>query len=189
MISRLCPPRVSQLVGVSVLAGVLVAGCSGTSAHSGSSSSGTSSSAPTSDSSTAVPAPTTQTAEAPCPYLDVEFVKGTVGQHLSKVTVTTLTPPTGPLPRCDFARPNGEVAASVSTRSAKDAADAQGSAMQFAPGGNPVKAGEGGSVLVKTGDKSTVLAAYQGTTVVYVTINQESSLEATEIAQQVLSAV
>lgn len=179
----------SGLFAVGALSALLVAGCTGTSADSAPSSSSTSSTASASDSSTAAPAPTTQAVDQPCPYLDTEFVKGTVGQHLSKVTVTTVTPPTGPLPQCDFARANGEVAVTVSSATIKDAAEAMSLALQFAPDGNPVSAGEGGSVLVKKGGNETVLAAYKGTALVYVTINQESSLEATEVATQALTAV
>lgn len=181
----------SGLFAVGALAALLVAGCSGTSADSGAStsSSSTSSTASASDSSTAAPAPTTQAAEAPCPYLDNGFVKGTIGQILGTVTVTTVTPPPGPLAQCDFALPNGEIAVTVSSVTVKDAAEAMTLALQFAPDGNPVSAGEGGSVLVKKGGNQTVLAAYQGTALVYVTINQESSLEATEIVTQVLTAV
>jgi len=127
--------------------------------------------------------------QAPCPYLDTEFVKDTVGQHLSTVTVTTVTPPPGPLPRCDFARPDGAIAATVSTQTVSGAAEAMQLALQFAPDGNPVTAGEGGSVLVKQGGGETVLAAYRGTALVYVTINQESSLEANAIAAQVFTAL
>ncbi|PRZ42754.1 uncharacterized protein DUF2020 [Antricoccus suffuscus] len=181
----------SGLFAIGALATLLVAGCSGTPAKSDSSSASpsTSSTASASDSSTAAPAPTTQAVEAACPYLDTEFVKGTIGQHLSKVTVTTVTPPTGPLPQCAFARPNGEVAVTVSSTTVTDAAQAMSLALQFAPDGNPVSAGEGGSVLVKKGGNETVLAAYKGTALLYVTINQESSLEATEIATQALSTL
>lgn len=174
------------------MAVLFVAGCTAT-AHDSSASSSTSSTssaaAPASDSSTAAPAPTTQATDEPCPYLDTEFVKDTIGQHLSKVTVTTVTPAPGPLPQCDFARPDGAIAATVSTTTVSGAAEAMNLALQFAPDGNPVSAGEGGSVLIKRGGNETVLAAYQGTALVYVTINQESSLEATEIATQVLTAI
>lgn len=80
-------------------------------------------------------------------------------------------------------------AATISTAAAADAMSANAQALAFAPGGNPVTIGDGGSVLVKQGQNMTVLAAYRGNTIVYVSINQESSLEATEIATQVFTAV
>lgn len=131
----------------------------------------------------------TATAEAPCPYLDIEFVKETIGQNLSSSTVTTITPAPGPGPKCEFTRPNGEIAATVDTAAMANPQAAQQAALEFAPGGNPVEAGEGGSVLVKKGEDLTLLAAYQGPIVVYVTINQESSLEATTLAETVLAAL
>ncbi|GAB3312632.1 hypothetical protein GCM10027298_37970 [Epidermidibacterium keratini] len=168
-----------------------VAGCTTGPSQSAESSSGGET---TQQSSSQAPATTTQqaqtaSAEEPCPYLDIDFMSETVGQQLSTSTVTTITPPPGPGPKCEFTRPNGEIAATVDTLAAADPATAQQTALDFAPGGNPVKAGEGGSVLVKKGEDLTQLAAYQGTLVVFVTINQESSLEATTIAETALAAL
>lgn len=135
------------------------------------------------------PVPVASTVEADCPYLEVGLVQDTVGQKTPTVLVTTTEPAIGPLPTCEFRKPNDEPAALVETATASTTNEAQQLALGFAPGGNPVAAGDGGSVLVKKGEAQTVLGAWRGMTVVYVTINQESSLEAVELAKQVFSAI
>lgn len=176
----------AALFGVLALAGCTT-GPSQSASDSGSET--TSSQQSTSEAPVTTQQAQTATAEAPCPYLDIEFVKETIGQNLSSSTVTTITPAPGPGPKCEFTRPNGEIAATVDTAAMANPQAAQQAALDFAPGGNPVKAGEGGSVLVKKGEDLTLLAAYQGVVVVYVTINQESSLEATTLAETVLAAL
>lgn len=152
-----------------------------------------SSSMPPSSSASAAPAapaaPVTTVTTQPCPYLDISFVENAVGQKTPTVQVTTITPAPGPLPQCVFTRPDKTPAVTISSATAADAAAAKQQALAYAPGGNPVTAGEGGAVLVKQGQNNTLLATYRGMTVVFVSINQESSLEATEIATQVLTAV
>lgn len=150
------------------------------------SSAGTTSAA-LSDAPTAA-APQTSSVEGPCPYLSQDFMELTVGQRIGKIVVTTVTPPPGPLPRCEFQRGSGEPAATVDTLTIAAGQGLQKS-LELVPGGNPVQAGEGGSVVVRKGEAKTELAAFKGTTLVYVSINQESSLEATEIAKSVLEQV
>ena len=133
------------------------------------------------------PAPQVSAVEGPCPYLDQDFVESTVGQQIASVIVTTTTPAPGPLPQCEFRRSSGEPAATVQSVTVDAQKGGLAMALELVPGGNPVSAGDGGSVLVKKGESQTQLAAVQGTTMVIVTINQESSLEATEIAARVLS--
>lgn len=129
----------------------------------------------------------TSTTAGPCPYLTQDDVELVVGQRIAQVTVTTTTPAPGPLPRCEFQRSSGEPVAVVDTLTIA-AGEGMTKSLELVPGGNPVKAGEGGSVVVHQGQAKTELAAYAGTVLVTVTINQESSLEATELAEQVLTA-
>ncbi|MEO9197726.1 MAG: DUF2020 domain-containing protein [Antricoccus sp.] len=140
-------------------------------------------------SSSAPAAPVTTVATGPCPYLDTTFVEDTVGEKIQTVQVTSIGPALGPLPQCVFIGLDKATAATISTAAVADAVSAKAQALAFAPGGNPVTIGDGGSVLVKQGQNMTVFAAYRGNTIVYVAINQESSLEATEIATQVFTAV
>ena len=127
------------------------------------------------------------TVPGPCPYLEQELVEGIVGQKISAVLVTTTTPQTGPLPKCEFQRSSGEPAATTDTLTIK-AGEGLAKSLELVPGGNPVSAGEGGSVIVHQGQDRTDLVAFSGTTLVSVTINQESSLEATDLAETVLAA-
>ncbi|WP_158716436.1 DUF2020 domain-containing protein [Blastococcus sp. Marseille-P5729] len=128
------------------------------------------------------------TVDGPCPYLEQDFIELTIGQRIGKVSVTTTTPAYGPLPRCDFQRGSGEPAAVVDTRTI-EAGQGLEKALEAVPGGNPVDVGEGGSVQVYNGEDRTELAAYEGTTLVTVRLNQESSLEAIEIAGQVFASI
>ncbi|WP_134324136.1 DUF2020 domain-containing protein [Cumulibacter soli] len=129
----------------------------------------------------------TSTAAGECPYLSTEDVAGIVGQMILETLVTTTTPPTGPLPGCTFRTYDDEAAASIETLTI-EAGTGLERALELVPGGNPVDVGEGGSVLVHQGQAQTQLAAFAGTTMVTVTINQESSLEAEELAKLVLAA-
>lgn len=170
-------------------AALMVTGCtaSGGSSEGGSSSSTPAASATDMPATQDTPAPQVSTVEGPCPYLEQSFIEQTAGQKVSKTTVTTTTPPPGPLPRCEFHRSSGEPIAAVDSLTIA-AGDGLAKSLELVPGGNPVNAGEGGSVMVHKGQAKTELAAFQGTTLVLVTINQESSLEAVEIAKQVLAA-
>jgi hypothetical protein len=103
--------------------------------------------------------------------------------------VTTTGVPGGPPPTCTFAKPNGEPALVVEISQAADATAAQTAAVErVAPlGGTAVRdIGDGGGIAV---GPQTVLAVADGTLVVVVTVNQESSLQAREIAQTVVGAV
>ncbi|MEI4271662.1 DUF2020 domain-containing protein [Klenkia sp. LSe6-5] len=127
------------------------------------------------------------TTEQDCPYLDTAFVQDTVGQQTP--TVTTTGVPGGPPPGCTFAKPNGEAALTVEITQAADAVSARTAAVErvAAIGGTAVDdIGDGGGVAV---GQPTVLAVADGLLVVVVTINQQSSLQAREIAQAVVGAV
>ena len=128
------------------------------------------------------------TVEQDCPYLDTGFVTQTVGQQTP--TVTTTGVPGGPPPSCTFTKPDGEAALTVEIVQAADPVAARTAAVErVAPiGGTAVDdIGDGGGIAV--GTAQTVLAVADGTLVVVVTVNQQSSLQAREIAQVVVGAV
>ncbi|MCO7221959.1 DUF2020 domain-containing protein [Klenkia sp. PcliD-1-E] len=172
---------------------LLLAGCGGSTQDAD--PAGPSATPPVPSSSSPAPtttaAPTTAaepvTTEADCPYLDTAYVEDTVGQRTP--TVTTTGVPGGPPPTCTFAKPNGEPALVVEISQAADPVAAQTAAVErVAPlGGTAVRdVGDGGGIAV---GPQTVLAVADGSLVVVVTVNQESSLQAREIAQTVVGAV
>jgi len=141
------------------------------------------------------PAPTTAatssaepvTTEQDCPYLGTTTVEDVVGQKTP--TVTTTGVPGGPPPSCTFAKPNGEAALTVEISQVADSVAARTAAVErvAAIGGTAVTdIADGGGIAV---GPSTVLAVADGTLVVVVTVNQESSLQAREIATAVVGAV
>ncbi len=141
---------------------------------------------------TTAPAPTTAaspvTTEQDCPYLDTATVQDTVGQQTP--TVTTTGVPGGPLPTCTFRKPDDEAAVTVEVSQATDAVAAQTAAVQRVAGigGTAVDdVADGGGIA--SVDGGTVLAVADGTLVVVVTINQESSLQARELALAVTAAL
>lgn len=128
------------------------------------------------------------TTEQDCPYLATAQVEDVVGQRTP--TVTTTGVPGGPPPSCTFAKPNGEPALTVEISQAADAIAARTAAVERVAGigGTAVDdVADGGGIAVAT--DQTVLAVADGTLVVVVTVNQESSLQAREIAQAVVGAV
>ena len=137
------------------------------------------------------PAPTTAepvTTEQDCPYLATGQVEDVVGQRTP--TVTTTGVPGGPPPGCTFAKPDGEPALVVEITQAADPIAARTAAVERVAGigGTAVDdIADGGGIVV--GADQTVLAVADGTLVVVVTVNQESSLQAREIAQAVVGAV
>ncbi len=133
-------------------------------------------------------APTPEAIAQDCPYLDTATVQETVGQRTP--TVTTTGVPGGPPPGCTFAKPDGSPAVVVEISQAADAVAARTAAVQrvAASGGTAVDdVADGGGVVVADGQ--TVLAVADGTLVVVVTINQESSLQARELARVVTAAL
>jgi Domain of unknown function (DUF2020) len=121
--------------------------------------------------------------EGRCPYASIEQVAETVGQHLSRATVT----PTKPFPGCSFYRPNGEQAADIQVTTLATAVAAQARAIALGGrGANPVgKLGDGGVVAVTP--TGALLAVSKGTALVVVRINQRISLEARELAGYVVA--
>ncbi len=107
----------------------------------------------------------------------------TVGQHIERTTYTTTSHEL--VPSCTFYRPDGEPAADVAVTAYPTMVEAQNAAIsRGTSAADPVDdVADGGVVLVAEG--STVLAVTSGRTLLVVTINQASSLEAREIAAEV----
>ena len=129
------------------------------------------------------PAPPRVTVDAPCPYADADTVAETVGQRISRITVTKTRPYVG----CGYYRGDGEKAVDIAVSVLKDPTAAQARAIAL-PGrsANPVDGvGDGGAVAVT--DTGSVLAVSKGRALVVVRINQRVSLEAVEIAKLVVA--
>jgi len=141
------------------------------------------STAPPSPSPTATTTPTPVTADGDCFYLDTGFVEQTVGQRIARTTYTTTSHES--LPGCTFYRSDGEPAADVAITTYDSAVQAQIAAVDVGTAAaNPIDdIADGGVVTVSV--ERTVLAVTSGSTLLVVTINQASSLEARAIAAEV----
>lgn len=178
---------VSRILTLATLA--LVSGCGATAMRAGSNGASEGAGSPTTSATPTVTlAPTPETVEQDCPYLDTATVQDTVGQQTP--TVTTTGVPGGPPPTCTFLKPNDEAAATVEVSQATDAIAAQTAAVQRVAGigGTAVDDIADGGGIAST-DGGTVLAVADGTLVVVVTINQASSLQARELAQAVVAVL
>lgn len=136
-----------------------------------------------SPSPTATTTPTPVTADGDCFYLDTGFVEATVGQRIERTTYTTTSHES--LPGCTFYRSDGEPAADVAITTYDSAVQAQIAAVDLGTAAaNPIDdIADGGVVTVSV--ERTVLAVTSGSTLLVVTINQASSLEARAIAAEV----
>lgn len=140
---------------------------------------------PTLPKPTSTPRPTASTVDAACPYIDTETVKDTIGQHLSRTTVTSTTPH----PSCAFYRPDGGLAAEITVSEQANSIAAQNDALgQVGKDSNPVT-GIGDYGVVAIVDDGALLAVTKGSSLVLIKINQKSSLEAREIAKAVVGAL
>lgn len=130
---------------------------------------------------TAAPTPV----DGPCPYLTTDVAMNTVGQHLTRTTVTA----TKPHPSCAFYRPDGGLAIQITvSQEANPIAAQNGAVTRVGKDANPVN-GIGDYGVVAIVDDGALLAVTQGPTLVLVKINQKSSLEAKEIATSVIEAL
>lgn len=125
------------------------------------------------------------TRDGPCPYFTTAFAEQTVGQHLARSTVVTTQPYHG----CVLYRPDNGKAIEVSVTIFLTPLEAQQRAVTIlGSGANPVRdIGERGTVLV--GADGTKLAASTGRYLIQVWINQQSSLQAHDIALKVAARV
>jgi Domain of unknown function (DUF2020) len=125
------------------------------------------------------------TKDGPCPYFSTAFAQDTVGQHLARSTVITTTPYEG----CVLYRPDGAKAVEIAvTTLATPLAAQQKAVSQLGASANPVRdVGDRATVLV--GADGTRLVASKGRYLIEVSINQQSSLQAHDIAAAVASKV
>lgn len=177
---------------------VVMAGCSGSPADEAGTTTPVATSAAPPPTTTTPPPPAVQpvptVTEGPCPYLDQSYVEETIGQRIARVEVATFEPVVGPQPNCTFYKPNDEAAVIVTTATTPSPVEAATAALAaIGDAGNPVDpeaaggAGDGGAVIVSA--SQTICAVSKGQHVVTITINQESSLEATEIATTVAATI
>jgi hypothetical protein len=165
---------------------VLVAGCATQTAGS---ASPTGPITQPSANTTAAPPPPEPTPanQAPCPYLDDDFVEQTNGQRVGRTAVSA----DKPHPACFFYRSDGgeqlrvQVVVAVdpaTTRALVDrAAPVDTSDPATLPGG-----WEGGKQPTGSG---AVFAVYKGGTAVVVVSNQRQTIKVSRIAEQVITAL
>jgi hypothetical protein len=125
------------------------------------------------------------TRDGPCPYFTTAFAEETIGQRLARSTVVTTQPYHG----CVLYRPDNGKAVEVSITIFLTPLAAQQRAVSvLGANANPVRGiGERGTVLV--GTDGTKLAVSTGRYVIQVWINQQSSLQARDIAAKVAARV
>ena len=136
---------------------------------------------------TARPRPSTArvvTRDGTCPYFDLDFAEQTIGQHLARGTITT----TRPYPGCTLYRPDGGKAIDIQVKEYRTALDAQQRAVTVVgSAANPTDVGDHGTVaIVADGAR---LAASKGRYLIVVFINQQSSLQAHDVAAAVANKV
>jgi hypothetical protein len=124
------------------------------------------------------------TRDGACPYFSTDFAQQTVGQHLVRSTVTTTQPYHG----CTLYRPDGAPAITVTVTIYATPLAAQEKAVSvLGAGANPTDVGDRGTVaIVADGAK---LAASKGRYLLLVVINQQSSLQAHDLAAAVAAKI
>jgi len=172
---------------LTLIAAGLLAGCNATPAAQPSDTEPASSPPTTRRPTTAPPRRTTPpaiTRDGACPYFTQAFAQQTVGQHLSRSTVTT----TAPYPGCTLYRPDGDKAIDVRVTAYPTALAAQRKAVTvLGAGANPTDVGDHGTVaIVAAGAR---LAASKGRYLIVVFINQQSSLQAHDLASAVAAKI
>lgn len=192
-------PLLGILVGLVVLV-LGTSGCSGGADSSAGQRGGSGDArSPTAQPGTADPTPASPTpappppppppvvGPGPCPYLEESYVEQTVGQRMARVE--TITVEGQPIPDCIFYRPDDTAAVRIDLTAYPDAIAAQNAALAaVTPAATPITdLGDYGGVLVSPGQ--TVLAVSTGALLLVVTTNQETSLQARDLATTVLAAL
>lgn len=124
------------------------------------------------------------TVDAPCPYIDSDTIENTIGQRLSRTTVTS----TVPNPGCDFYRADGTPAGSIRVTQYSTVPEAQRAALDTVGEdiANPAD-GIGDYGVVGVVENGAVLAATAGNKLLVVRINQQESIEVKSIASEVIT--
>lgn len=125
------------------------------------------------------------TRDGPCPYFTTSFAMETVGQHLTRSTVTSQTP----YPACVLYRPDGNPAVKIQVIEAATVIKAQEQAVtELGASANPVPGvGDKGTVAI-VGDGARLVVS-KGRYVLELWINQQSSLQARLLAAQAVMAI
>jgi hypothetical protein len=125
------------------------------------------------------------TKDGPCPYFTIGFAQDTVGQHLARSTVVTTQPYHG----CVLYRPDGSKAVEVQVTIFLTPVAAQQKAVTVLGAGSNPSPGVGDRATVLVQGDGTRLAASKGRYLIQVWINQQSSLQAHEIAVKVAARI
>jgi hypothetical protein len=124
------------------------------------------------------------TRDGACPYFSTLFAEQTIGQHLARSTVTT----TRPYPGCTLYRPDGGKAIEIQIRLYPTALRAQQSAVTLlGASANPTAVGDRATVLIVA--DGARLVASKARYLVVVFINQQSSLQAHDVAAAVITKI
>jgi UPF0176 protein len=131
----------------------------------------------------ALPPEPQATADGPCPYLDKSAVEDANGQRVGEVKISADQPPA-----CFFYRPDGNVQMSIRVYTGEPAV-AKGLVDAAAPiaTSNPAELSGGWKGGAEAKDASAVYAVAKEATAVIVVTNQEQTLKAKLIAQQVIT--
>lgn len=123
----------------------------------------------------------------PCPYLDETSVEETIGQRIERVETRMFEGQ--PAPDCVFYRPDEMAAVTVDLTPYADGVSAQNAALTaVTQAAQPISdIGDYGGVLVADGQ--TLLAVTSGSLLLFVITNQESSLQARQLASTALAAI
>lgn len=165
---------------------VLLAGCATQTAGSASPA-GPVAQPPASSATVAPPAQPTPAVQAPCPYLDDDFVEQTNGQRVGRTAVSA----DKPHPACFFYRSDGNEQLRVQVLVAANPAAARALVDRAAPVDTSDPATlpggwEGGKQPTGSG---AVFAVYKGGAAVVVVSNQRQTIKVSRIAEQVISAL
>ena len=133
----------------------------------------------------ALPPEPQPTADGPCPYLDKTAVQDANGQRVGDVKVSADQPPT-----CFFYRSDGNLQMTVRIYTGEPAvAKALVDAAAPVATANPAELSGGWKGGAEAKDASAVYAVAKEATAVVVTTNQEQTIKAKLIAQQVIEAL
>lgn len=138
------------------------------------------------ESAVALPPDPEPSSEAPCPYLDTDFVSRANGQRVALVRVSG----DEPHPACFFYRPDGDLQLTVRVY-VGDAAVATGLVDRAAPvdTSNPTEQPPGWKGGYESSDDGAVYAVAKGDTAVIVSTNQQQSVKARSVATEAIAAL
>jgi hypothetical protein len=124
------------------------------------------------------------TRDGACPYFGAAFAEQTIGQHLARSTVTSARP----YPGCTLYRPDGGKAIEIQVSLYGTPLAAQQRAVSLlGHAANPTDVGDRATVAI-VADGARLLAS-KGRYLIAIFINQQSSLQAHDIATAVVNKI